>query len=135
MNIGCSTIVYNDATDEILVVSRWEDHTDFGIPGGRLDLFIDNSIADAAKREVLEETGIIVDISNLIYSAYDEYGFMSYTFIGKPASFDIKTEESHLVIWTKDHDIIKNGRYKNYNIPMLESFKNYLNIQKWIIKK
>ncbi|WP_142126999.1 NUDIX hydrolase [Bacillus sp. SLBN-3] len=65
-------IVYNER-NEILLQKRG-DRNEWGFPGGSMEL--GESIEETAKREILEETGLTVEIEHLIgvYSKYfDEY--------------------------------------------------------------
>lgn len=71
---GSAVIILNDA-NEVLLQKRYEGG--WGLPGGLMDL--GESLEDTAKREVLEETGLI--ITNLqflgIFSGPDYYIKMS----------------------------------------------------------
>ena len=61
-------IVYNER-NEILLQKRG-DRNEWGFPGGAVEL--GESLEEAAKREIFEETGLIVEIEHLIgvYSKY-----------------------------------------------------------------
>lgn len=53
----CGLLIENGL---VLTVSRKDDHTKIGMPGGKVDL--DESLIDAIIRETFEETGIMTDV-------------------------------------------------------------------------
>lgn len=61
-------IIYNEQ-NEILLQKRG-DRNEWGFPGGAMEL--GESVAETAKREILEETGLTVEVEHLIgvYSKY-----------------------------------------------------------------
>ena len=70
-------VILNDK-GEVCLVSRKEDHSDFGLAGGKVDE--GETYEEAAIREVKEETGL--DIKNLtMIFAMHRKGRMGHTFI------------------------------------------------------
>lgn len=64
---ACILLVKHDADGSplVLTVSRKTNAADIGIPGGKMD-DADSSLAHAAVRELLEETGYTVDPTKLL---------------------------------------------------------------------
>lgn len=61
-----SALIINDG--RILAVSRKTNHSDFGLPGGKLDP--GESFKEALIREVMEETGLTVTALEPVYGGY-----------------------------------------------------------------
>lgn len=66
-------ILHNDETDEILLLNRPSEAGFPGYigPGGKIEL--SESFAEGAARELLEETGFIVQPADLIFKGIDEF--------------------------------------------------------------
>jgi ADP-ribose pyrophosphatase YjhB (NUDIX family) len=60
----CVVLPTANTSEEVLAVSRRNDPTQWGIPGGNLEL--GESAQDAAIREILEETGLTIVAGVLI---------------------------------------------------------------------
>jgi 8-oxo-dGTP pyrophosphatase MutT (NUDIX family) len=104
-------VVMINKDGEVLAVSRKDDHTDFGLPGGKIEPQ-DLSIKMGAIREVKEETGLLAFNLELIFAMHRN-GKMGYTYL---ADFEgeINTEEPHVVKWSNYQEII-NGRFGEWN--------------------
>lgn len=98
---------------KVLSVSRKDNPNDLGLPGGKIDE--GETPEEALEREVLEETGLVVE-------SYDE--LVTLTCCGKPVttyvihdfSGEIKTEESGKVAWVDWEDIMSDQcSFKQYN--------------------
>jgi ADP-ribose pyrophosphatase YjhB (NUDIX family) len=61
--IGCSAWIVDPETEKVLLVQR-ADNKKWAVPGGYMEP--GESVSEACQREVLEETGIRVNISHLI---------------------------------------------------------------------
>lgn len=105
---ACVLIVSDDG--KILAVSRKNDPTDFGMPGGKVDH--PESPAQAAARELQEETGLTATNLRQVYVS-DDGEYETYTFIGE-ISGQIDTPESGLIRWVAPHVLIS-GMFGNYN--------------------
>jgi 8-oxo-dGTP pyrophosphatase MutT (NUDIX family) len=110
----------------ICLVSRKDNHKDFGIPGGKLDK--GESYEEAAIREVKEETGL--DIKNLtMIFAMHRKGCMGQTFIAEYSGkidYD-KEKEPHVVKWGKMKEAI-DGKFGYWNKLVKETLKS-LNVK------
>lgn len=105
---ACVLIVADDG--KILAVSRKNDPTDFGMPGGKVDH--PESPAQAAGRELYEETGLRA--SNLKQVFVDNDGeYETYTFIGEVTG-EIDTPESGVIRWVSPK-VLVSGMFGTYN--------------------
>lgn len=126
--INVTVLLFTTFTN-VLMVSRKNDHTKFGLPGGKVE-DTDGSTLKAAIRELKEETGIEVTIDDLflLYAAHSEKA-MNLTYIcHKPITeADIHTKEPHVVKLADFTELIAEGApFKEYNSLMLNSYMNWL---------
>ena len=70
MNSAVCVLVINKNTLEFLSVSLKNDHTDFNLPGGKVEL--GETFEETGIREVKEETGIDIHNLNFLYKDYDD---------------------------------------------------------------
>ncbi|CAL1778131.1 MutT/NUDIX hydrolase [Acinetobacter phage vB_AbaM_Konradin-v2] len=115
---------------KFLAVSRKDDLTDFGLPGGKVEL--GETVAEGAKRECFEETGIyptILDLNDSFVAIDGE--FEVHTFHSIPSqikSGKIAESETGIVAWV-DADKLMAGTFGEYNRDALLHFgyiKKYL---------
>jgi ADP-ribose pyrophosphatase YjhB (NUDIX family) len=64
INLVATTVVVLNDKEEILLQKRNEPHGAWGLPGGQIEL--GESTENAGKREIFEETGLVIDDLNLI---------------------------------------------------------------------
>lgn len=109
-------VILRNSYGEILCVSRKDNLSDFGLPGGKVD---DNeTIHEAAVREVREETGLQISSLNEIYSGIEGSYFVT-CFIGE-WSGNISFSENHIVKWANSN-ILLNGSFGEYNKAALDA--------------
>lgn len=102
----------------VLGVSRKDDHNDFGLPGGKMDLEDNDDPMATAIRECKEETGL--DVTNLkLVFAIHKSGNMGFTFLGE-YSGEIDYDEPHVVKWVP-FQVLINGKFGRYNKMVSES--------------
>jgi ADP-ribose pyrophosphatase YjhB (NUDIX family) len=114
-------VVLINGKGEVLAVSRKDNHSDFGLPGGKVESQ-DNSLIMAAIRETKEETGIHIYNLELIYAAHSR-GRMGYTYLAECESETInynKEMEPHVVKWTNYQEVI-DGKFGEWNKQVYKS--------------
>tara|TARA_R110000851_G_scaffold47424_2_gene115175 strand:- start:18890 stop:19312 length:423 start_codon:yes stop_codon:yes gene_type:complete len=114
-------VILNDK-GEVCLVSRKEDHSDFGLAGGKVDE--GETYEEAAIREVKEETGL--DIKNLtMIFAMHRKGRMGHTFIAEYSgeiNYD-KEKEPHVVKWGKMQEAV-DGKFGYWNSLVRKSLES-----------
>jgi ADP-ribose pyrophosphatase YjhB (NUDIX family) len=108
------TAFVRDEAGRILLIRR-ADNDLYAIPGGALEL--GETLTDAASREVLEETGIEVDVTGLVGVFSNPHHLIEFTdgevrqefsicFRAQPAGGALRTsDESKEVLWTAPADL------------------------------
>ena len=112
---ACVLIIADDG--KILAVSRKDDPSDMGLPGGKVDPGEDDK--EAAARELEEETGFVATRMRQVFADQDEGGFMVTTFAAEVEG-EIDTDESGTVRWV-DPSVLLQGSFKGYNLRLLKS--------------
>ena len=76
LGVGANAIIFDD--DGRILLEKRSDNGWWGLPGGHVE--IGEAAQDAMVREVLEETGLVVEVTRLvgIYSDPDNYCFVQY---------------------------------------------------------
>lgn len=105
---ACVLIVSEDGM--VLAVSRKDDPTQMGLPGGKVDPY--ESPIEAAGRELYEETGLQATGLRQVFKHFDG-DCTCYTFIGK-ISGEINTEEAGVVRWVTPEELMR-GPFGDYN--------------------
>jgi len=108
-------VILNDK-GQICLVSRKEDHKDFGLPGGKLEG--NETFEEAAIREVKEETGLTIKNLTMIFAMHRK-GRMGQTFIAE-YSGKLETDENHVVKWGIMKEAIE-GKFGYWNSLVKES--------------
>lgn len=106
---ACVLIVSDDGM--VLAVSRKNDPTDLGLPGGKVDPGEDDETA--AARELKEETGLIADRLKKVFVETDSTGYLTTTFFAE-VSGEINTKESGVIRWVKP-SVLMQGTFAEYN--------------------
>ena len=117
----CVQIIILNEDNQVLAVSRKDNHSDFGLPGGKVDPEDVNCI-EAIIREVKEETGLTVyekDLTQIFSMHRDEY--MGYTYLcSRKLHGPIETDEPHVVKWS-NYQEVKDGSFGYWNTLVYES--------------
>lgn len=112
-----SCIYVTKGDGKILAVSRKDDPTDFGMPGGRVEYGEDPM--HAAVRELKEETGFDITNAKLIYESQDDNGYYVRVYTGD-VSGRPHTIETGLIRWVTP-DILIKGSFGKFNKKFLSS--------------
>lgn len=109
---ACCLIVGHDGT--VLCVSRRNNHTMWGMPGGKVDPGEDDETA--AARELEEETGLVAKSLHPVFSKRDKQGFVTTTFACE-AEGQIDTDEEGLIRWVSPSLLVNDAHspFTDYN--------------------
>ncbi|MCF7923849.1 MAG: NUDIX domain-containing protein [Candidatus Izimaplasma sp.] len=128
---ACAVVIINQ-NNEILLQKR-SDNLLWGLPGGLIEL--DESITEAAIREVKEETNLEIELIKFIgvfnnpfmrWREKDRARIISFAFLGKTLSSELKIN---------DHES-KELRYFSYvNLPQIHSMDTIEIIEAYYDKK
>jgi mutator protein MutT len=115
MTLAATAVIRQKGNNDIVLgVSRKDDHTSIGLPGGKID--DGESFYDGMLREVTEETGIYVKKASPIYFRQDGE-FLVLTYLVTSWEGEIHTEEAGIVKWTT-FDELKKGCFGEYNTEL-----------------
>ena len=126
LQAACVLIVSDDM--KVLAVSRKNDPTDFGMPGGKIDPGED--AVTAAARELEEETGLIAKNLRHVFSS-DDGEYETHTFMGE-ISGTIDTPESGVIRWVAPH-VLVSGMFGDYNRRLFSKLgiKHLRSMKRW----
>lgn len=119
-------VFIQDHSGLILAVSRKDDLTAFGLPGGKVDL--KETTEEAAVRELFEETGISINVEDLneiirrVCEGEDDYDAVTYQVQFKESMKNAKSmseEETGIVEWVPWQKLF-DGPFSSYNKNLKE---------------
>jgi 8-oxo-dGTP pyrophosphatase MutT (NUDIX family) len=119
------TAVIFNKDGKMVIVSRKNDHTDFNLPGGKIEF--NESPEQAIAREVLEETGLDLDFNRNEIIYIGEAGVsdknICQTYIKSELDvYSLSSKEDAVVKFGDYTDIIAdNSSFKHYNLRLLNS--------------
>ena len=119
MNTAVCVLILNDDKTKFLSVSLKEDHTDFNLPGGKVEQ--NETFEEAAIREIKEETGLDIYNLNFLYKDYD-VNFEVTTYYTLSYQGIINTLENHIVKWLPLYDLNKSKKWTVYNSMVYNKF-------------
>ena len=102
---ACCLILSDDG--QVLAVSRKDDPSAFGMPGGKVDP--GETAMQAAARELQEETGLTAKKLHKVFVRKEDDGFTCTTFACEPEG-QINTEESGVIRWVHPQ-VLFNGPF------------------------
>lgn len=106
---ACCLILSDDG--KVLAVSRRDDPTAFGMPGGKVDP--GETPEQAAARELQEETGLTATNLRKVFVHKEADGFTTHTFACE-VSGEIDTPESGVIRWVTP-EVMFSGPFGMYN--------------------
>ena len=119
MNTAVCVLIINTNNKDFLAVSLKEDHTDFNLPGGKVEM--NESFEEAAIREVKEETGMNIYNLKFLYEGMDD-DYQVITFFAYNYDGSIYTKENHVVKWLPIYDLTKSNKWPVYNTKIYEEY-------------
>jgi ADP-ribose pyrophosphatase YjhB (NUDIX family) len=119
MNTAVCVLILNTDKTKFLSVSLKEDHSDFNLPGGKVEQ--NETFEEAAIREIKEETGLDVYNLNFLYKDIDvDYEVITYYTLSYQGI--INTLENHVVKWLPLYDLTKSKKWPVYNSMIYNKF-------------
>lgn len=109
---ACCLILSDDG--RVLAVSRKNDPTAFGLPGGKVDP--GETPEQAAARELQEETGLVALNLRKVFVRKEADGYTTHTFACEVEG-EINTPESGVVRWVMP-EVLFNGPFGMYNVRL-----------------
>lgn len=106
---ACCLILSDDG--KVLAVSRKDDPTAFGMPGGKVDP--GETPEEAAARELQEETGLVASNLRKVFVHKEADGYTTHTFACE-VSGEIDTSESGVIRWVTP-EVMFAGPFGAYN--------------------
>lgn len=139
----CVCVVVLDDEGNVATSARRHDHNAWGLPGGKLDPVdgdpttdLQNTLLRAALRELREETGLQVEINDLVplYTGVckDESGgghpdSVVFTFHAVRHTGSIETQEGEPpAAWNSWDVLIHRGSFADYNRRVLGKLRSFL---------
>lgn len=119
---ACVVVLNPSGDGSILAITKKEEYTNIGLPGGKLET--DELARDAAVRECFEETGIMVDKDSLV-PIYCGPGrtTLSITYLAPKIIGGklLPLSKEGLPMWVNPHMFLKDSCvYKHYNLIILQ---------------
>ena len=107
----------------ILAISRRDNKSLFGLPGGKFDKDTDRDTKDTAIRETFEETSVVIKDCKQIFEANDDE-FVARCYYVLDWEGEPSTNEEGEVGWLTANELITTkAAFPEYNTHTLKAFK------------
>jgi len=117
--LAAVALIFNEDKTRLLGVSRKDDSTLFGLPGGKIDE--GETIYEGVAREVKEETGLEVKSAIPIFLREDGE-FVAAVYLVSEYDGEISTGEAGKVEWITFEEL-KRGAFVAYNTALEEHLR------------
>lgn len=109
----------------ILAISRRNNKSLFGLPGGKFDEGVDKDTKDTAIRETLEETSVLIKDCELIFERLEPDGFQARCYYVLDWEGTPSNNEEGEVKWLTAIELTSPtmGAFADYNTATLKVFK------------
>lgn len=119
-------VVHNEIADEVLLLNRPEEAGFPGYIGAGGKIEMTESFAEGAARELFEETGLVVNESNLIFKGVDEFIIQEDKYRYIVFNYLVKTYSGELLPDPPEGELEWVSRHKMMDLPMQSWFKRRL---------
>jgi ADP-ribose pyrophosphatase YjhB (NUDIX family) len=124
--IRAGILIFND-NDELLLIEHEEEQTWWATPGGGLEG--NESLHDAVHREVHEETGLTVEIGDIIYINHYHHNNNAVSIVFHATNYD---GTPHLNNLTDDEDLVTGYAWLTHDAIRTKSTRPaYLKDELW----
>jgi 8-oxo-dGTP diphosphatase len=91
---------------------------DYGLPGGKVEP--SESCHEAIKREVSEETGLLIEVGDLLVAGEDAGSYKVYTYFVSRYTGEARSSSEGKVVWIEPARLVSNAcTYRVYNLSVL----------------